>query len=73
MIEETLESLLEELGKHQDLDMNTKANRICMGLLLLVHRSEYEFKVWAPDAPSVFAEAWRKRGRIAQPGGRCCG
>lgn len=61
MVEEVLEPFLEELGKYQKLGMNAEANKMCMGLLLGLHRFEHEstseFKDWAPDAPTVFAEA----------------
>ncbi|MFQ5812175.1 MAG: hypothetical protein ACE5I2_03130 [Anaerolineae bacterium] len=67
MIEEVLEPFLEELAKYQKLDMNTEANRMCMGLLLGLYQFEHEstskFKDWAPDAPIIFAEtvvdAWK--------------
>jgi len=67
MIEEVLDSFLEELTKYQNLGMNTEANRMCMGLLLGLYRfkreSTSEFKDWVPDAPSIFAEvvvdAWK--------------
>ena len=61
MIEEVLAPFLEELDKYQKIGTNTEANRICMGLLLglyrFKHESTSEFKDWAPDAPSIFAEA----------------
>ena len=60
MVEEIIEPYLEELKKYQALGMNAEANRMCMGLLLGLYRfddeSTSEFKDWAPDAPSVFAE-----------------
>ena len=41
--------------------MNTEANGMCMGLLLGLYRfkreSTSEFKNWAGDAPSIFADA----------------
>jgi hypothetical protein len=61
MIEEIIAPFLEELKKHQALGMNAEANRMCMGLLLGLHRFEREstseFKDWASDAPDAFAEA----------------
>ena len=61
MIEETIAPFLEELKKYQALGMNAEANRMCMGLLLGLHRfgreSTSEFKDWASDAPDAFAEA----------------
>jgi len=61
MIEDVLEPFLEELTKYQKLGINTEVNKMCMGLLLGLYRfkreSTSEFKDWAPDAPSVFAEA----------------
>ena len=67
MIEEVIDPYLEELKKYQELDMNTEANRMCMGLLLGLHRFKHEstseFKDWAPDAPNSFAwtvvDAWK--------------
>lgn len=68
MIKEVLKPFLDELGKYQKLGMNTEANQMCMGLLLGLHlferESTSEFKEWAPDAPSGFAEvvvgAWKQ-------------
>jgi len=61
MIEEVIEPFLEELEKYQALGMNSEANGMCMGLLLGLHRfkreSTSEFKDWAGDAPSIFADA----------------
>jgi len=61
MIEEVMEPFLEELKKYQALGMSTEANRMCMGLLLGLYRFEHEstseFKDWAGDAPSIFADA----------------
>ena len=68
MIEEVLEPFLKDLDPYQKLSMNAEANGMCMGLLLGLYRFEHEstseFKGWAPDAPSVFAEtvvdAWKE-------------
>ncbi len=68
MVEEVLEPFLEELRKYQKMGLNTEANRMCMGLLLGLYQfdeeSTNEFKDWAPDAPTIFAEAvvdvWKK-------------
>jgi len=61
MIEEGIEPFLEELKKYQALGMSAEANGICMGLLLGLYRckreSTSEFKDWAGDAPSIFADA----------------
>ncbi len=61
MIDEVIEPFLEELKKYQALGMNTEANGMCMGLLLGLYRfkreSTSEFKDWAGDAPSIFADA----------------
>jgi hypothetical protein len=61
MIEEVVEPYLEELKKYQGLGMNAEANKMCMGMLLGLYRFECEstseFKNWAPDAPSAFADA----------------
>ena len=67
VMKEVLEPLLEELGKHQELGLNTEANRMCMGSVLglyrFKHESTCESKDWAPDAPIVFTEmvvdAWK--------------
>jgi hypothetical protein len=67
MIEEVLRPYLEALKKYQGLGMRAEANQVCMGLLWAFHSFEYEcdseFKDWAPDAMSVFAdtvvETWR--------------
>ena len=67
MIEETIAPFLEELKKYQALGMNAEANRMCMGLLLGLHRFEREstseFKDWASGAPNAFAgevvDAWK--------------
>lgn len=77
MIEEIIEPFLEELRKYQALGMNTEANGMCKGLLLGLYRfkreSTSEFKDWAGDAPSIFADvvldAWKagapSRGDVA--------
>ena len=61
MIEEVIEPYLEELKNYQALGMSVEANKMCMGLLLGLYRFECEstseFKNWAPDAPSAFADA----------------
>lgn len=61
MIEEVIEPFLEELRKYQALGMSAEANGMCMGLLLGLYRfkreSTSEFKDWAGDAPSIFADA----------------
>jgi hypothetical protein len=71
MIEEVIEPYLEELRKYHALDMNTEANRMCMGLLLGLYRFEdestSEFKNWAPDAPGEFAWAVVKAWRAGMP------
>jgi hypothetical protein len=59
MVKEIIDPYLEELRKYQALEMNTQANRMCMGLLLGLYKFEDEsmakFKDWAPDAPGIFA------------------
>ena len=71
MIEEVLEPFLEELDKYQRIGMNTEANRMYMGLLLGLYRfkceSTSEFKDWAPDAPSIFAEAVMEAWKTGVP------
>ena len=71
MIEEALKPFLDELRKYQELGMNTEANRMCMGLLLGLYRfedeSSNEFKNWAPDAPSIFAEAVVEAWKAGSP------
>jgi len=51
---------LEELRKYQTLGMSEQANRMCMGLLLGLYKfddeSTNEFKDWAGDTPTAFAE-----------------
>lgn len=64
---------LEELQKCQALGMDEQANRMCKGLLLGLYKfdreSTSEFKDWAGDAPTAFAEevvsVW-KDGRPSQ-------
>jgi len=72
MIEEIIAPFLEELKKHQALGMNAEANRMCMGLLLGLHRFEREstskFKDWASDAPDAFAEAVVDAWKAGAPG-----
>lgn len=72
MIEEVLEPYLVELSKYQKLDLNTQANKMCMGLLLgfyqFEHESTSEFKNWAVDAPIIFAETVVDTWKTGTPG-----
>jgi hypothetical protein len=67
MVDEVIKPYLEQLKKLQALGMSAQANRMCLGLLLGLHKFEHEstskFKDWAPDTPSGFAwavvDAWK--------------
>lgn len=51
--------------------MSTEANRMCMGLLLGLYKfkveSASEFKDWAPDAPSVYADEVVRMWKAGSP------
>jgi hypothetical protein len=72
MVAEVLEPFLAELKKYQKLGMSAEANQVCMGLLAglceFEHESESEFKDWAPDAASVFAEEVVDAWKAGSPG-----
>jgi len=68
MFEEVLEPYIDDLRKCQELSMDEKAKRHCMGILKGIDQFEREatteFKDWAVDAPhenfiQIFKE-WRK-------------
>lgn len=60
MIDNALESHMEELSRYQRLNMLEEATYICMGIIsglyMFEHESSSEFKDWAVDLPASYAE-----------------
>jgi len=56
MFEGAIEPYLDELKKHQELELDEEAKKCCMGILKAIYRfekeCESEFKDWAVDAPA---------------------
>jgi hypothetical protein len=67
MFEDVMTPYLDELKRLVALNMTLQANEMCKGLLLGLylfdHESNSEFKDWAPDSASIFAQwvidAWK--------------
>ena len=74
MMQEVLEPFLEEMKRYQQLGMQDAARYTCIGLLAGLYRFETEstaeFRGWATDLPSAFAEQvlddWKAGNPTAQ-------